>query len=331
MNETQLKKLKKSFFVENKELEKLEETHISWLFFTKKKVYKIKKPVRFSFLDFSKPEYRKYYCEKEVDLNKRLSPEIYLGVTTINSYKGKLIINGKGKVIDYAVVMKRLPDKKRLDVLLKEDMVSKKMIQSIAEKIFLFHKKAEIISQGRWARPLHLKYLFNDISTVKTVVSKHLKDEKIIDFLIKKSNSFIEKNKQLILERKRNGFVRDCHMDLHSENIFYVDKPFMIDCVEFSHDFRYGDVCSDVAFFCMDLEAKNHEKLSKHFLKKYLELSKDESLKKVFSWYMAYRANTRAKINALTLAQQKNKEKTAKYKDKTKKYLDLTKKYCEKL
>ena len=200
--------------------------------------------------------------------------------------------------------------------------------QQLAGKISLFHKNAQVIDFGKWGRPRNLMELFNDISTIRDAVKENLGMDGIIEESVAKSDRFIERNSKLIVSRKKGGKIRDCHMDLHSANIFLLENPVIIDCVEFSNDFRYGDITSDVAFMAMDLEAKNSKNLSEKFVENYLALSGDSQLTEVLPWYLAYRANVRAKIHALTMMHADGSQKEKEI-ENTGKYLGLLGKYNE--
>jgi aminoglycoside phosphotransferase family enzyme len=124
--------------------EKIElvQTHISYLFFTPCLVYKVKKPVDFGFLNFKSLDKRKYFCQEELVLNRRLSPEVYLGVEEIKQKGGKITLGGKGTTIEYAVKMRRLPEERMMDRLIDKGEINKEMIKRTAKRIAFFHQSA---------------------------------------------------------------------------------------------------------------------------------------------------------------------------------------------
>lgn len=287
------------------------ETHISWVIMTDQHAYKIKKPVKATFLDFSSLEKRKYYCEQEVILNKRLAPQMYLNVVPIFGRGNTVSLNQQdGEVIDYAVLMKRMDTAKEMDKLLKENKVNRPMIKKLAAKISAFHlqatvikKKSQIDNQQEW---------FNDLSTVQPFVRENLGDHyaAIIQQAIEKSDKFLNNYKAYLAERSLQGYVRDLHGDLHTSNIFLYEDPVIFDCIEFSDELRQIDVLDEIAFLCMDLEAYGRPDLSAYFHQNYLQYSEMQLTKEarlLFNYYKCHRANIRAKVHALYAAETADK------------------------
>lgn len=289
-------------FPQSCSLPELIETHISWVVICDCFVYKIKKPIQYSFLDFSSLEKRKYYCEREVELNKRLTDDIYIDVQPVRKTLGGLFIGGEdGEVIDYAVRMRKLERDKQMDILLLNNKVTTSDIQNLAEKIAVFHKNTNIIYEKDF---LDVQKKFNDLGEERDYLRENsdIKGSHIISRAIDTSNTFIEKNKELLANRLKSGFFRDCHGDLHSRNIFLLPSPQPFDCLEFNDDYRQIDVLNDVAFLCMDLDAFDRKDLSDLFLNCYNSLLpsiKTDDDGRLFIYYKAYRANIRAKVNSL--------------------------------
>ena len=312
---------------------KLIETHISWVILTKKYVFKIKKEMQYSFLNFSSLDKRKFYCERELILNRRFS-DIYLDVVPVNSKDDKLFLGTEpGLIMDYAVRMKRLQTAKQMNHLLKKNRVSKKQISVLAKKIAIFHQ-----GMKRIYIPFiktQAKREFNDILCVADWVKLNLDNEytDLIDRAVRNSNTFLDQNEKFIKNRIKNGFWRDGHGDLHSKNIFLYSDPVIFDCIEFNDAFRQIDVLNELAFFCMDLEAFQRVDLSKHFMKTYLEIfpcMKGQNEEKLFIYYKCYRANVRAKVNIMRAMQSMDNNKIVKYSIEIKKYLELMDYYTNK-
>ena len=246
------------------------QTHISFVFLTKNFVYKVKKPVNFGFLDFSTLEKRRFFCEKELELNRRLCPDIYLEVVPIN--KSNIIkINGIGETVEYALKMKRLPQEKIMTVLLKENKVDNKTIDKIAKKIAQFHSKAQTspeIKEYGSLKIIKTNWDENFSQTQKYVNQTIPVAE--YQFIQNRVNDFMEKNRSLFENRIKNGKIRDCHGDLHSGNIFITDEICIFDAIEFNDRFRYSDVASDVAFLAMDLDFQQRPDLSAYFIERYI-------------------------------------------------------------
>ncbi len=309
-----------------KEQMKFIETHISWIFLTDEHVYKIKRPVKFTFLDFSTLEKRKYYCEEEVRLNKRLSPDIYLGVVPVVKRDG-IFIEGEGEVLDYAVKMKRLPEEKKMDNLLEKNAVSQEDVENIAKIIADFHSRIDTITDDKYSSPEMVKEQVDDLSLHKETIEKACGMGEKVDFTLERAGRFMEKNREVFVKRQKEGKIKDCHGDLHSANIFIADKTYIFDCIEFSKEFRYIDTSSEIAFMAMDLDAFGKEKLTEAFVKKYVELSRDEELLLLLDYYKCYRANVRAKIAAIEYAQKPNADS----KKRIAKYCELMERYAKKL
>lgn len=327
MNDVLIESLKKSF----KGKITLIQTHISWLLLSNKFVFKIKKPVKFSFLDFSSLKKRKFYCFQELMLNSKLSKGVYLKVLPVKKAGNKIFIGkGKGKIIDFALQMRRLPEKRKMSILLKEKKVKEKDIKALAKAIALFHLKAKRIKKGIYGSPLLLKQQINDLRFVKGIIKRNLGNSYAskIDFILSKSNAFIQKNNSLLVQRKKFGFIRQCHGDLHSGNIFLMKKPVIFDCIEFNEKFSLIDTASDIAFLAMDLDSFNKKNLSNLLINEYLKHFKDKDLMHVLPLFECYRANVRAKVNALQLLNSKTLLERNKKKAEIKKYLLLAENYA---
>jgi len=302
MTKEQIHKLiSESQFSQNDCLD-LVETHISWVLIGEQFVYKVKKPIHYSFLDFSTIEKRKYYCEREIELNRRLTTDLYLDVVAIREEPGRLFINGqKGEIIDHAVRMKKIDRTRQMDILLTGKKITQMDISNLAKVIADFHKRTDIVHD---TDPLRIKEDFRDLIKQKEYVNNHLGAaySTIIQESIIASDAFVNRNKHLLLGRVNAGFFRDCHGDLHSRNIFFLPEPKPFDCIEFNDDYRRIDVLNEVAFLCMDLEAFGSLEFSELFINTYNQLfpcMQSEQDIGLFTYYKGYRANIRAKVNSL--------------------------------
>ncbi|MBI1767183.1 MAG: hypothetical protein HYR67_02270 [Bacteroidetes bacterium] len=309
----------------------IEETHISWVLLTRNRALKIKKPFKLPFLDFSTLRLRKKYCDRELKLNQRFS-HIYLSVLPIVKSNQDWRIGGRGKPIDYAVVMKRMDQAMKMDNLLKSSKVSENRIKRLAVTIARFHAR----SRGVF-KPFNLavaRETFNDIDMIKTVVKNNLGRRYInlISLTKEWSDSFLQEHQKRFQERVDAGFKRDIHGDLHSGNIFLYPKPVLFDCIEFNDEYRQIDVLYEIAFLCMELEFYKEKSISDYLLQKYLsrfpclESSEDE---KLLTYYKCLRANVRAKVHGLQLRQVRAPEKRRRQLADLKKYLDLMKRYIQ--
>ena len=277
------------------------QTHISFVFLTEKYVYKVKKAVNFGFLDFSTLEKRRIYCKKELDLNRRLCPSIYLEVLPITRLN-TIRVNGQGEILEYTLKMKRLPQERIMTLLLKEDKVDKKTVDDIAKIVANFHAKAQAtpeISQFGSLRIIKTNWDENFAQTIK--YNNQSITENQFQLIEDKVNSFLEQNAPLLESRIATGRIRDCHGDLHSGNIFATDEICIFDAIEFNDRFRYSDVAADVAFLAMDLDFQQKSALAEHFITKYVEYSKDTQLLTLLLFYKCYRAYVRGKVISFRL------------------------------
>jgi aminoglycoside phosphotransferase family enzyme len=316
-------------------IEQLIETHISWVLLTSRFAYKIKKPIRFSFLDFSTLDKRKYYCEREIMLNQRLTDDMYLDLVPIRLDRGSLYIDEtNGIIVDYAVKMRRMPESRRMNYLLEKDEVTFEQMEQVADKLGTFHAYTDVIEV-----PINTSVLwedFSDISKVMTSIGQWFgttSEQRIKDSIIF-VGSFLNENKAHLEERHAHGFTIDGHGDLHSKNIFLLEEPVIFDCIEFNDHLRQVDVLNDIAFFIMDLEFYGEDDLAIHFLQNYLinyPCIRDEKDERLFLYYKLYRANIKVKINALKAIQAKKKEEREKRKALAEDYLELFKRYFNSL
>ena len=280
----------------------LEETHISWVILASRFAFKIKKPLKLSFLDFSTLAKRKRYCEREVRLNRRFSG-IYLGVVPVRHFEGSFTFGGHvGDIVDYAVQMKRMRSSLRMDSMLREQKVRRAHILSLSRCVASFHRRASIISVP--FDVVFLKKAFGDIRAVNAFIQKRLgrRYSNIVTKSVSWSNSFLRAHAKRFHERVMLGYKRDVHGDLHSGNIFLYSRPIIFDCIEFNDDYRQIDVIDEIAFFCMDLEVSGKKGLSDLFVRDYSRrfpcfASKEDE--EIFRYFKCYRANVRAKVKCL--------------------------------
>jgi len=307
------------------------ETHISLLFLTGNYVYKVKKPVDFGFLDFTSLEKRRYFCQQEVKLNRRLSPDIYLGVVEITHDRGRISLNGKGEVEEYAVQMKRIPEEFLLDKLLKKGQVNRKMIEALSEKLARFYASAETNEQIKsFGKPERVKQDTDENfeqtqKYVGTVIAKPVYEE-----IKHKTNEFFEVQEALFHRRIAFDRIRDCHGDLRLEHIFWGREIAIFDCIEFNERFRYTDVAADIGFLAMDLDYHGREDLSEDLIRSYVENSGDKELPGMLGFYKCYRAYVRGKVESFRL-DDPNIPETEKGEalKRAKKYFDLAYRYAQ--
>ncbi len=284
----------------------LVETHISWVILTDKYAFKLKKPVSFSFLDFSTCARRKYFLEQELLLNRRLAPQVYLEVLPVGA-------NGIGDnsppVTDYALKMQRLDNVREMDRLLERDAVTPEDMTQLAALLADFHQQHRLPADTSLDMA-QMESDFADLfSFTDDLISLRAPDaaNKILSWQ-SQMPAFLRAHALRLQARLKSGFGVDGHGDLHSRNIFLPEgqPPVVFDCLEFNAHFRQSDVLNELAFFCMDLEYYGRKDLTEHFLQTYnsvwncFEQPEDELL---FTYFKAYRANIRLKVTLLQLRQ----------------------------
>jgi hypothetical protein len=280
----------------------LVQTQMSFIFLADDYVYKVKKPVDLGYLDYTTLEKRRFYCQREVELNQRLCPGAYLGVVSITRKKGHISLEGQGEAIEYAVKMRRLPQEAMLDVLLAQGEVSSEMLTKVAERLAEFHRRAQTSTAIS---------AFGDLGTITANTEENFRQtEKYIGRTISPekyqhirdyTNSFIAQNAPLFRRRVAQGRIRDCHGDLHAAHICFCDDICIYDCIEFNDRFRYGDVASEVAFLAMDLDHYGRADLSRCLVQSYVARSQDEELMALLNFYKCYRAYVRGKVESFKL------------------------------
>lgn len=294
--------LKPSLYPEATNNVTLVQTHISFLFLTDDYVYKIKKPVDLGFLNFTTLDRRRFYCEEEVRLNRRLCPDVYLGVVKIRESGAGLSFQGDGKIIEYAVKMRRLPEGRMLHRLLREDRVGEDDVRRISAKIAEFHKNAErnadidrygdiSVIRHNWDENFRQAAEFTEITLKR-------QDFKLI---VEWVDRFLSLHGELFAERIEGGFIRDCDGDIHAENICLENGIYIFDCIEFNERFRYIDTAADIAFLLMDFDYHDKRSFSGIFLDEYRALSADDGLTRVLEFYKIYRAFVRGKVESFKL------------------------------
>jgi aminoglycoside phosphotransferase family enzyme/predicted kinase len=281
---------------------RLIQTHVSWILLAGKFAYKIKKPVNFGFLDFSTLDRRRFYCQEELRLNRRLCPDIYLDVVKVREAPEGAAFHGEGVVLDYAVKMMRLPEERMADRLLAEDRLSGADMKSIAGTVAAFHRQAltgkEIDSYGsletirrNWEENFRQVEEFTGITIT-------LQDLGIIR---EWTEQFMAGNAELFSRRVADGFIRECDGDLHLANICLTDRVCIFDCIEFNSRFRYSDTIADIAFLTMDLEFRGRRDLALVFLREYIAASGDAGVSDLVAFYSIYRAFIRGKVGSFRL------------------------------
>ncbi len=277
------------------------ETHMSWVFLTDHHAYKLKKPVRYDFLDFSSIEARRLDCQEELRLNRRLAPDVYLGTLPIRAQPGKLSLEGTGTIVDWLVKMRRLPRELMLDQAIRERRVQEDDIERVAEVLSKFYRtSARLELTPQEYRDRYLK----DIQANLDALSRPPLGlcGSMIDRVGMAQLSLLEQRPELLEDRIRQRRIVEAHGDLRPEHIWIGPNPVIIDCLEFNRDFRILDPVDELCFLAMECELLGAAFVGKRALKVYRRLTSDDPAKSLVALYKCYRACLRAKLAAWHLA-----------------------------
>ena len=282
----------------------LRETHISWVILCGEYAYKVKKPVDFGFLDFSTIDRRKYYCEQELYLNRRFSPELYLDVVAITEGPEGPVMGGTGTPVDYAVKMRRFDESQLLDNIAARDGLDESLVRAIARELARLH--AELprcfpdpsgIEAGTPAALEHA--LQQNFTQLRNYPLAHLERQQL-DSIEKWARERYTASLPAMRQRVRDGWIIDGHGDDHLGNMAIIDGAVrLFDCIEFNADFRIVDSIAEIALLDMDLNARGHPAESHRLLTDYLEYRGDFAGLALLDLYRVYYALVRAKVNIL--------------------------------
>lgn len=278
---------------------RLMQTHISWLLLTGPYVYKLKKPVDFGFLDYTTLERRRHFCFEEVRLNRRLSPEVYLGVVEVRrDAGGRHSIEGPGETVEYAVKMVELPQEAALSVLLSSGRATEAMIDRLGALVAGFHLAAETNEEiAAYGRLEKVRFSIDENFAQTEPYLGRTIERSDWEALKGWSERFMAERAHLFAERVALGRIRDCHGDLHTQNVYFEDERIhVLDGIEFNRRFRFLDTTADLAFLLMDLDFRGFPAYGLRLLNTYLQFTSDYHLLGLLDFYRVYRAYVRGKI-----------------------------------
>lgn len=313
------------------------QTHISIIFLVGDRAYKVKKPVDLGFLDFTSLDARRHFCEEEVRLNRRLTRDVYLGIVKILKCEdGEIIVseaisggdesrqNDPGEVIDYAVLMQRLPQEAMMDRRLARGEIDNDILDRLAGMLVLFHAACPTgTGVVEHAEPEELRNQvrdnFSELGSscnsgdggggegrVDGVISPG-----ILDFVRCNLLALIDRHEPLLRTRIAGGRIREGHGDLHSRNICVLDEHnrtpneiVIYDCIEFSHALRCRDVACEIAFLAMDLDFNGYRAFASHFVREYAARANDPEIHDLIAFYKMHFAVVRSKVEALRSCEQ---------------------------
>jgi len=280
---------------ESKRVEAIE-THMSWVFLTDTQVYKLKKPVRFDFLDFSTLEARRQNCENEIQLNRRLAPDVYLGLVPLTQRAdGQLQLGGDGTVVDWLVKMRRLPAERMLDAAIRKGTVHPEDAQRLGVVLTRFYQHAEkiVVSPEDYCRRIEHEVQDNEAHLNRDVYAL---DHDVIAQLTRYQMNFIAQQGKRLAQRARDGRIVEAHGDLRPEHICLLPVPVVIDSLEFKREFRTQDVADELAYLALECKRLGDGSIGEQLLHHYQQATGDTLDQALIAFYKIFRACLRAKI-----------------------------------
>ncbi len=277
------------------------QTHISWVFVAAPYVFKIKKPVNLGFVDFSTLKKRRHFCQREIELNRRLAPEIYLGVVPIYKTTSGFSFYAEGAIADYSVKMRELPHGWFLNELLAKGLVGEKEINRVIACLHRFYESETPSPEiEQWGTPEKLKISTDEnFAQVERFVRRTISPaafETIRHF----TNHFYAANEKLFGDRIQQHRILDCHGDLHLDHIHLTPEATTIfDCIEFNDRFRFIDIANDLAFLAMDFDFEGRSDLGNLLLRNAACEFQDAGMLKLADFYKCYRAFVRGKVQSI--------------------------------
>lgn len=289
----------------------IRQTHISVVALAGPYAYKVKKAVDLGFLDFTTLDRRRHFCEEEVRLNRRLAPEVYLGVVPLVEVDGELLLEGDGSPLEYAVKMERLPEQATLLERLQRGELTEGTLARLGVRVAAFHAEAasgpEVDRYGRWE--VVAGNARENLEQSRAHVGECL-SEPVFERLTSRLEERLRTLRPLVEARARAHIPRDTHGDLHLDHVYlFPDRPpprdlVAIDSIEFNERFRYADPVADTAFLVMDLVFHGRRDLAEAFTGAYFRAADDPAGPDLVPFYVAYRAAVRGKVEGIVAGEK---------------------------
>ncbi|MFZ7124829.1 MAG: AAA family ATPase [Desulfobacterales bacterium] len=308
------------------------ETHISMVFLTGDRVYKIKKPVDFGFVDFTSLEKRRWYCHREVELNRRLSDGVYLEVASITETGDGFKLGGSGKPVEYAVVMRQLPNDRVLASLLSRHEIGEGHILALAERLVRFYEE-----QGGCDSAL-AREAYQNVSDACEENFRHIEwaagpvlDPGRFNAIRKATRDFLSRRRPLFEQRIQTGMIRNAHGDLRTSHVYFIgaQEIHIVDCIEFNERLRHIDVASDLAFLSMELDSEKAPHLGAALIENYARASGDWQAFAVLPFFKCYRAMVRCKVNCIQIDSGEEPDRQKLFRANAERFLELAGRYAD--
>lgn len=304
-------------------------THISWVFLTDHEVWKLKRPVDYGFLDYTTVDRRRHFCEEEIRLNRRLAPDVYLGVEPVRQDGDRYSFLAKGSIVDYAVRMRRLPDAASAEALLGRGALTHEHLSRLANRLAAFYTTAASAPTFGSFDVLRVN-VDENFAQVQPFVGRFVAPD-TLQAVRAWQLGRLERDANDFEARRAQGRVREGHGDLRLEHVYFErTQPIIIDAIEFNERFRNSDVAADVAFLAMELDARSHPELAAYFLAAFAVESDDYDLYAVIDFYLSYRAWVRAKVACFLAADPSSgSEKAQRKSQEARRLFALARAYAE--
>lgn len=306
------------------------ETHMAWVFLTDEHAFKLKKPVRYDYLDFSTVEARRHDCREEVRLNRRLAPDVYLGVCPLSiDEDGAMHVDGSGEVVDWLVKMRRLPADRMLDCAIEHQSVSQADIHKVGSRLARFYRNERPVEL---TPPEYRRRLLDEVHNNRRELSAKAfaMSDDVVDSVSRPQERFLAEHVPVLDGRVQAGRVVEAHGDLRPEHICLEETPVVIDCLEFNRDFRLLDAASELAYLAMECERLGAHEVGRGVLDVCCRETGDDPPEPLLRFYMVFHACTRAKV-ALWHLKDDDVRQPDKWKTKARQYLELAQEIWERI
>ncbi|CAM4072229.1 hypothetical protein VRRI112168_13335 [Vreelandella rituensis] len=308
----------------------VKETHMAWVFLTKDQVYKLKKPVEYNHRDCHDPRDREFLCHEEVRLNRRLAPEVYLGVASLGlDSEGRLKINGEGEVVDWLVVMKRLPEHLMLDAALSQGTVTRARGTRVAERLSGFYQGLEPVEMSIETYLDHFKRELDRSREVIADTRFSVTRDGVVP-LIDRLDRLLAEEPDLLGERAHQGRIVEGHGDLRPEHVCLTEPPVVIDCLEFSRPLRLVDPFDELSFLGLECDRLGAAWIGKLLVNDCARTLDDRPDRRLLAFYKAYRACLRARLSLAHLLEP-DPRTPEKWEPQAREYLALGQQACREL
>lgn len=299
------------------------DTHAAILFLAGDRALKMKRAVRYSFLDFSTPELRRRALVRELELNRRTAPELYLRVLpVVRRRDGSLALGGDGEPVEHLLEMRRFPDDARLDRVAAAGGLSAELVEALAREIVRFHRQAELRLDAGGAEGMR-QVICGNAGDLQSLVPDVFAAEAVGE-LIERTDAALLRLREPLEARRRAGRVRHCHGDLHLENIVLLDgRPVLFDCIEFDDTLARIDVLYDLAFLVMDLLRRGHRETAWRLLQAWNDAVVDDAGLAALPLFLSVRAAVRAKVDGFATRTASEPQHAHAHMQSARMYLDL--------